>query len=57
MQTGATIGNARQARKTGLRYPNGTPVDLFYELAVPDFTIRNDHRVFQETFEEHGRDY
>jgi len=57
MQTGATIGNARQARKTGLRYPNGTPVDLFYELAVPDFTIRNDRRVFQETFEEHGRDH
>jgi hypothetical protein len=56
MQTGITIGNARQARETGLRYPSGMHFDLFYELTMPDFTIRNDHRVFQETFEEHGRD-
>ncbi len=57
MQIGATIGNARQARETGLRYPSGMHFDLFHELAVPDFTIRNEGRVFQETFEKHGRDY
>ncbi len=57
MQTGVTIGNARQARETGLRYPSGMHFDLFHELAVPDFTIRNEGRVFQETFEKHGRDY
>ena len=56
MQTGVTIGNVRQARKTGLRYPDDMRFDLFYELAAPDFTIRNERRIFQETFEEHGRD-
>ncbi|MDO8597728.1 MAG: hypothetical protein Q7R45_14040 [Sulfuricaulis sp.] len=46
MQTGVTIGNARQARETGLRYPSVMYFDLFYELTVPDFTIRNECQVF-----------
>jgi hypothetical protein len=49
MQTGVTIGNARQARKTGLRYPDDSRFDLFYERAVPDFTIRNAGRFFSGT--------
>ena len=34
-----------------------TSLDLFYERAVPYFTMRNERRIFQETFEEHGRDH
>jgi hypothetical protein len=45
------------ARATGLQYPSIMHFDLFHELTVPDFTIRNDRTVFQETFEEHGRDH
>ena len=35
-----------------LRYPNRMYFDLFYELAVPDFTRRNEQQVFQETLDE-----
>ena len=56
MQTAVPTGTFCQARKTGLRYPDDMRFDLFYELAAPDFTIRNERRIFQETFEEHGRD-
>ncbi len=42
----------RRARGIRLRYPSRMHFDLFYELAVPDFTRRNERQVFQETLEE-----
>ena len=35
-----------------LRYPSRMHFDLFYELAVPDFTRRNEHQIFRDTLEE-----
>lgn len=35
-----------------MRYPTGMHFDLFYELAVPDFAMRNESEVFEETLVE-----
>lgn len=37
---------------SGLSYPNDMQLDLFYELAVPDFAMRNEAQVFHDTLEE-----
>lgn len=35
-----------------MRYPSDMRFDLFYELAVPDFAMRNEAHVFRDTLDE-----